>query len=98
MAKQLLFVGMAGGLALAVGLAMVFSAITTPQHSADDGSPRNGRRFNGTRKDGCAIGWHACSGNGSMFNANGTSMVDNVQITGASISGSEQKQVQDVWF
>jgi hypothetical protein len=38
------------------------------------------------------------AGMGSMFNANGMSMVDNVQITGASISGSEQKQVQDIWF
>ncbi|MEW6604715.1 MAG: hypothetical protein AB1351_08520 [Thermoproteota archaeon] len=92
MAKQLLFVGIAGGLAVAIGLALMFSAITT--HST-------GQMMGYQGMAGSAIGQGMMATQPAgmhwqsrlMFNANGMSTADNVQITGVSITDIDTVKV-----
>lgn len=92
MAKQLLSVGIAGGLAMAIGLALLFSAITT--HSTAQMRGYHGMA-GGTMGPGmmatqsAGMPWQS----GAMFNANGMSTVDNVQITGVSITDIDEVKV-----
>jgi hypothetical protein len=93
MSKQLLFVGLAGGLAVAVGLALLFSAIST-QSTAQ---MMNHQGMSGTMESGMTAAqltdmpWQA--NQRSMFHASGMSTADNVQITGVSVSGDDEVTV-----
>lgn len=95
MAKQLLFVGMAGGLGGWTGNGFFNNYNSAAQMMSHQGMAGGamGPEMMAVQSAGMPV-----AGMGSMFNANGMSIVDNVQITGASIGGSEQKQVQDIWF
>jgi hypothetical protein len=92
MTKQLLIVGMAGGLAVAIGLALVFSAIST-QSTAQMMGGNMGIMGNqgmmATQSSNAPWQWNQRS----IFNANGMSTADNVQITGVSVSGNKEVAV-----
>jgi hypothetical protein len=90
MSNQLLFVGLAGGLAVAIGLALLFSAISTQstaQMMHNQGTM--GQGMMATQSTSTPWQWNQRS----MFNANGMSTADNVQITGVSVTGDDEVTV-----
>lgn len=92
MSNQLLFVGIVAGLAAAVGLALAFSAIST-QSTAQMMDGNMGMTGNqgimATQSTGAPWQWNQRS----VFNAEGMSTADNVQITGVSVTGNNEVAV-----
>lgn len=90
MAKQLLFVGMAGGLAIAVALALLLSVVFTQStaqmmnHQGMMGGLMGPRMMNVQSSE---VSWQ---GENSMFSANGMSTVNDVQVVGISITGNNE--------
>jgi hypothetical protein len=87
MANQLLYVGIAGGLAIAVGLAALLSAAltqSTAQMMNHQGMMDQGMM--NTQSSGAPWQWDQRS----MFSANGMSSVNDVQVTGLSITGDDE--------
>ena len=94
MANKLFLIGIVAGLAGALGLAGLFSALSTPSTVQMMGGNHVGMMGNSmmtTQTSGQLVPWH--STNKAPFGASGISYVDNVQVTGVSITESKQVAV-----
>jgi hypothetical protein len=90
----MLFVGLAGGLVVAVGLALLFSAVSTQSTAQMMGhqgmtSGTMGPGMMATQSTDTPWQWNQRS----TFNANGMSTADSVQITGVSVTGDDEVTV-----
>jgi hypothetical protein len=90
MAKQLYFVGIAGGLAVAVGLALLLSTVFTQSTAQMMNQGMMGGSMGpgmiNTQSSVAPWQWDQRS----MFNANGMSTVNDVQVIGISITGDDE--------
>ncbi|HEX7033379.1 MAG TPA: hypothetical protein VF172_10300 [Nitrososphaera sp.] len=94
MASKIFLVGIVAGLAAAMGLAGLFSAISTQSAAQMMGGNRMGMMGNNmmiTTDNTQQVPWHWA--NKASFGSGGISYLENVQITGISISSDKQVTV-----
>jgi hypothetical protein len=91
MSNQMLFIGMAGGLALAVGLGILLSTVlsqSTAQMMGGQGMNSGAMGPGMMTTQSTITPWHWSQR--SQFSGNGISTVEDVQITGISITGENE--------